>query len=513
LRHIVWTAAFGICALTPLLFPWGPKAAKPWPSILSTQTSFVTIAAESEASPRAETAQRPPQAIPVAPALFILWAAGALGVSIRIVRAALWTRTLRHTTMPLDGAAVAASAHFPPTALEGVQIAESDAVAVAVTMGIRAPIIVLPSHYKTWSASRLRSVLRHELAHVHRRDCLIQWLPHVMCILHWFNPLIWLARSQMLCEGERACDDAVLRGGATGVEFARDLLEIAQIAGLKGANPMLTTVVTKIERRVTRLLDPSTNRASLSRAGMLAAAACAVAVLLPIAGVRAQNAASNTAGAQTGTLSGVVSDPTGAVIVGARVQIAGPTGSWTVASNPAGAWSASVPAGSYRIDVLAPGFTSRPTTVNVEPGAAIGLKNRMEIGQLAESIVVTASGTPHAASAVAAAPPQRIRVGGNIQAAKLINKTPPVYPESLRQQGVEGTVLIQAIVGKSGNVMSAQAVGSQRAGAGGAPTVEQSSEFSDAALNAVRTWQYEPTLLNGEPVEVLTTIAISFQLR
>lgn len=89
-----------------------------------------------------------------------------------------------------------------------------------------------------------------------------------------------------------------------------------------------------------------------------------------------------------------------------------------------------------------------------------------------------------------------------VQGAKLISRTPPVYPDSLRQQGIEGTVLVQAIIGKSGSVLNAQTVGNQ------AP-----AELADAALAAVRTWQFEPTLLNGEPVEVITTITVNFQLR
>ena len=120
---------------------------------------------------------------------------------------------------------------------------------------------------------------------------------------------------------------------------------------------------------------------------------------------------------------------------------------------------------------------------------------------MAESLTVTAQ-SPAPSAPAPAAVRRLIRVGGMVQAAKLINRTPPVYPDSLRQQGVEGTVLVQAIIGKSGSVLDAHAVGSQ------AP-----AELADAALAAVRTWQFEPTLLNGEPVEVITTITVNFQLR
>ena len=107
--------------------------------------------------------------------------------------------------------------------------------------------------------------------------------------MNWFNPLAWLARSQMLCEAERACDDAVIRGGADGPDFARDLLDLAESAGLKGTDPMLIAVTTRLERRIARLLDPSANRQALTRLRAFSASAFAFVALLPLATVRAKD--------------------------------------------------------------------------------------------------------------------------------------------------------------------------------------------------------------------------------
>ncbi len=114
-------------------------------------------------------------------------------------------------------------------------------------------------------------------------------------------------------------------------------------------------------------------------------------------------------------------------------------------------------------------------------------------------------------SSVAAAPPppppkvekpvtpQRIRVGGNVQAANLIRKVTPVYPPLAKQARVQGTVRFTAIISKDGTIQQLQLVS-------GHPLLVQ------AAQDAVKQWLYKPTLLNGEPVEVVTQIDVNFTL-
>jgi protein TonB len=96
---------------------------------------------------------------------------------------------------------------------------------------------------------------------------------------------------------------------------------------------------------------------------------------------------------------------------------------------------------------------------------------------------------------------QRIKVGGNVQAAQLIRQPRPVYPPELQAAGVEGTVMLQAIILKDGTVGAIKVIKS----AG-------NQALDDAAIAAVKQWQYTPTLLNGEPVEVLTKVDLAFQL-
>ncbi len=96
-------------------------------------------------------------------------------------------------------------------------------------------------------------------------------------------------------------------------------------------------------------------------------------------------------------------------------------------------------------------------------------------------------------------PVQRIRVGGNVQQANLIKKVTPVYPPLAKQARIQGTVRFTAIISKDGTIQNLQLVS-------GHPLLVP------AAQEAVKQWMYKPTLLNGEPVEVITQIDVNFTL-
>ena len=98
-----------------------------------------------------------------------------------------------------------------------------------------------------------------------------------------------------------------------------------------------------------------------------------------------------------------------------------------------------------------------------------------------------------------AAPPARIKQGGEVTAASIITQTRPAYPPLARQARIQGTVLLHAIIDKDGQVAKLEVVS-------GHPLLVQS------ALEAVRQWRYKPTQLNGEPVEVDTTIQVTFSM-
>jgi len=100
---------------------------------------------------------------------------------------------------------------------------------------------------------------------------------------------------------------------------------------------------------------------------------------------------------------------------------------------------------------------------------------------------------------VKAAAPQRIKVGGNVQSAMIIRKTPPIYPQLAKSARVSGVVHLAAVIAKDGTIQELHSLG------GPALLIQ-------AAMDAVKTWIYKPTMLNGEPVQVETTIDVNFTL-
>jgi len=97
--------------------------------------------------------------------------------------------------------------------------------------------------------------------------------------------------------------------------------------------------------------------------------------------------------------------------------------------------------------------------------------------------------------AAGAAMPQRIRIGGNVQSASLINRVAPVYPPLAAQAGIRGTVSLMIIIGKDGHVADVQ-------------VIKAHPLLAPAAVDAVKQWVYKPTFLNGQPVEVQTTVDV-----
>lgn len=93
----------------------------------------------------------------------------------------------------------------------------------------------------------------------------------------------------------------------------------------------------------------------------------------------------------------------------------------------------------------------------------------------------------------------RVRVGGQVEAAKLIFQVKPEYPPLAKMARIQGTVRLEAVIGTDGKIQNLRVLG-------GHPLLVK------AAMDTVGRWRYQPTLLNGEPVEVLTEIDVNFTL-
>ena len=95
--------------------------------------------------------------------------------------------------------------------------------------------------------------------------------------------------------------------------------------------------------------------------------------------------------------------------------------------------------------------------------------------------------------------PGRIRIGGNVQQAKLVHQVNPVPSSDAFKNHAQGTVQLHVVIDINGNVKQVDALS-------GPP------DLTTAAADAVKQWRYQSTLLNGDPVEVDTTVSVSFAL-
>jgi len=158
-------------------------------------------------------------------------------------------------------------------------------------------------------------------------------------------------------------------------------------------------------------------------------------------------------------------------------------------------------AGAYEMKVLKNGFEEyKVPQVTFEPGHDSSLSMTLKVGVVTEQVDVVAEGTVKALPGTVGEP-RRLRLGGNIQAPKLLDKIQPVYPAAAKAAGVEGTVILHAIIGMKGDPLSLRVVNTQ-----------VDPELARAAVEAVSKWRYSPTVLNGEPIEVDTTVTVNFKL-
>jgi TonB family protein len=517
-RHLVWSAAVLSLVLLPLAslvlpnwyaaLPTGSEMVWPAPAAtLNEPASSIAGHAVAQTQNTVDPGGFHPGSAPLsmsAVLVAVVWAmgfclvAGRLWIGRRRV-SELARGAQRLETRDWSQASAQLAALLPLR--RPVALLRSERVSIPMTAGFRRPVILLPKDAAEWPAERRWVVLAHELLHVQRADYSLWMLARLACALYWFHPLVWLAAARLRKEAEQACDNGVLRLGAEAPAYAEHLVSLARgwsLARTAELSAMAMAQTSHLESRIRALLDPARNRREVSRRSRLWIAFAAVLVLAPLAALRAP------AQAAAASLQGTVSDISGARLPGALLTLrrVGDESKAVARTNDAGEFAfVSLPAGEYVIEVRKPGFQLQQESVKLVSGAHESLDITVNLGSVVEEIEIV--GKSSAASERPSGPPRRIRVGGNVQRSKLITQIRPVYPEELKREGVEGMVVLEAVIlteGSLGNLRLANNL------------VQVDERLVNAAMEAIRYWRYEPTLLNGVPVEVVTTITLNFRL-
>jgi beta-lactamase regulating signal transducer with metallopeptidase domain len=438
-----------------------------------------------------------------------------------------------------------------------VALLQSPEASLLVTYGEVAPGILLPAGASEWADDRRRVVLRHELAHIRRHDAAVQLVGEVLRVMQPINPLVWIACRRLRRESEYACDDAVLAGGVPATDYAAHLLEVAkQLSGRHAvwASAPAIAEPSTLERRIVAMLNTQRNRTALTRTGWLLIALLALGVSLPIAAFAvvqdpppmptpvvvtpdpiaertyttsplplkkspvarlttpapAVTPASAAPGAQT-VIAGQVMDQSGGVIPGATLTLTNRATnvSLSVYSNASGRFSfTDLPQAEYTLVTKLSGFKSVSMNIGASAGNPADLAITLPIGTLTEQLTINCSAGsvplwdrifPVLSAAERQMTP--IRVGGQIREPRKMQDVKPVCPSSVPTG--ETVVVLGGRIGIDGLVTDVIPVP--------APATQPPAALIDSAAAAVRQWQFSPTTLNGQPVEVDVTVTVIFK--
>jgi TonB family protein len=399
-----------------------------------------------------------------------------------------------------------------------VRLLESDHPSLLVTWGLWQPKVILPIAARSWPIDRVAIVLRHEFAHIRRGDWVVQLAGELLRTAYWFNPLLWIACARLRQESEQACDDEVLTSGVAGPDYASHLVDLAR--ALKAQSPLHVPALSiarssSLERRVRAMLDARLTRTPISRVARFATGAAVLTFTVAVAA------------AQTGpvSFSGTVLDETGRPVPDATVVLtnAQTRARFEVKSDSAGKFQfVPLPADSYALQTAMPGFRKAEDTVNLT-GKKVTRDVTLNLGELQETLTIRAAqsdagaiAAPESADKRAArlnfeekargnfqqelAGCQASATGGRVRPPRKIKDVKPIYPASMRETGTSGKVLLKATIATDGTVRDVQVVKSV------------SPELDNAAMDAVRQWLFDGTMLNCNPVDVTMNVSIDFGL-
>jgi len=495
MRALILTAAFCVLLALPVVSIAVSPMAVTVPVVAApVGTMHVTIPHSAQ------------NALPIASWLRSIWFVGSIALILPIVGAIWRTRSIHATAIAWTGCDALVDEFAQDAGVSrSIQTLLSKDARAPLTMGLVHPAIVLPFDARTWTEGDLRRALAHEMEHIRRHDWTIHMLARVVCAIYWFHPLVWIAWRRLRLDSERACDDGVLRR-ADGAAYAEQLLLLARRLTTSSAIGLFMASRTDLSMRIAAVLDSAQRRERPGRLSTIATAVAVTLVMLAIAPVQAVRAST--------TLSGNLFDPFGGAVENVKLyleQIGGPA-SYEGRTDETGHFAFNaLRAGTYRL--AAPMDFVPATTIRLAPGDSAQRDIRMSVETLTDTFTVCADcpteiDTYEPPDSLVAEFQRDRQDSWNqpVKGPEPINgwesywSRLPRYPQSLRDTGLEGTVIVEGRIGIDGVASDLNVVSAVH------------PALASAAVEAVQAGRWEPGRVRGVAIEVPLRMTIDYIL-
>ena len=527
-RYTYWRAVAVLCLALPWVQPYTHE-----PALVSTVAADVAVAGSQAQSAAVATARVDWGVI----ALVVL----AAGILLRLLWLALGLARLRRLrNAALMDRPVLVDADLQPALGTHAEIRYAPHLQQPVTFGIRRPLVLLPGSMRNHPPEIQRAVIGHELLHVKRRDWAWLIVEEIAVCLFWFHPASWWLASRIQCAREEVVDELAILLTGRRKTYVEALLAFADTTSV-----VPTAAFARRRHLVRRIALVSKEDVMSSRRIVATCAAMALIVgfgswyavsAFPLRGSdQTRTAASYEAGPlelrahavtpenpvprrlhyEPATIPDSIESVRGNVGVKVTLDDVGRVAEARAVSMAVDLPGLSLDASAIDLGALA----TRSLEGTVKGAGTLGdTESRQAIEPLIESAVTSVrqwrydppfeaplTFTVHIQFAkgqeVMAFKPRQegdaLRVGGNVKAPVKVRDVKPVYPPVAREAGVAGVVIIEARIGTDGAVEEAHVLKS-------IPLLDQ------AALDAVKQWQFVPTLMNGAPVPIMMTLTINF---
>lgn len=402
------------------------------------------------------------------------------------------------------------------------QLRESDAVRIPITIGFLRPVVILPVGWEMWEEFKLTAVLGHEFAHVRRFDWAIATVAAFNKCVFWLNPLAFFLERNLSELAERACDDAALNLTHDAARYAEVLLQFATAHDghrlLTGGVAMARHNMRSRIERVLAMKRPGSG--VLKLAGWTLVLVLAMPVLYAASAIQVS---SNAAPAPSyGEIIAQLPLP------GVPQQnVAAPQTALTpqqLAEQAAlqlriAELHKKIEAAESRLTQTPPnvvGATYRARLEAIQRQDALTDLQQEELRQTLSSVdaiskqvdayqsPIAAQDSPNTVTYIYAGRrfvivPQAIQSAVS-SSPKVITRVEPFYPPAMRTAGIEGSALLSVTIGPDGHVFDIK-------------TVSQTNPaLGTAAIDAVKQWVFEPSLVAGKPATITVEVPVDFKL-